>query len=212
MKIWDPDTGQVARETTLDAEIWNGAFARDDTWLVVIDSAGVVTTLDAQSLEPVREPVQLRGTREVFSLDPEGNLLLHLTGAGSDPFIESVGRGWELVDLRTGSVVNEGRVGFDIRWMASSPDGHHAAVGGTTGEVVILDLDTGRALRPPVAGHGSSVWTLAYSADGSRLVTSGDDGSVSLWDGASGELLGTVVLPERVVVPTPHSGGTLTPS
>jgi WD40 repeat protein/DNA-binding SARP family transcriptional activator len=199
VKIWDPDTGRVARQATLDDDIWNGAFARDDTWLVVIDAAGVVTTLDAQSLEQVRAPVQLDGTREVFGLDPEGNLLIHLTGTGADPFIESVGRGWELVDLRTGNVVNEGQVSFDIRWMVSSPDGHHAAVGGTTGDVVILDLDTGRALRPPVAGHGSRVWTLAYSADGSRLVTSGEDGSVSLWDGASGELLGSVVLPERVI-------------
>jgi WD40 repeat protein len=199
VKIWDPSTGQVAREAMLRGDILSAAFARDDTLLVVIDEDGVVTSLDAESLEPVREPVELERTGGSFSIGPDGNQTFHLTdGYLPDPLYEHSGPGWELVDLRTGTVLNQGEVGFDTAWMASSPDGRHAAVGGTTGQVVVLDLDTGQPVHPPTAGHGSSVWSMAYSADGSRLVTTGRDGSVSLWDGATGELLGSVLLPERV--------------
>jgi WD40 repeat protein len=83
-------------------------------------------------------------------------------------------------------------------WLARSPDGQHAAIGGTNGEVELLDLVAGEALRPPVVGHTATVWTITYSPDGSRMVTTAADGSASLWDGATGDLLGTVRLPERV--------------
>ena len=47
-------------------------------------------------------------------------------------------------------------------------------------------------------GHATTVWGTVYSSDGSRIVTTGRDGSVSLWDGTTGELLGSVLLPEKV--------------
>jgi WD40 repeat protein/DNA-binding SARP family transcriptional activator len=199
VKIWDPSTGQVARKTAVRGNILSAAFARDDTLLVVVDEDGVVTSLDAESLEPAREPVDWGRTGGKFSIGPDGNEAFHLTGSYlPDQLYEHSASGWELVDLRTGTVVNKGDVGFDTAWMASSPDGRHAAVGGTGGQVVVLDLDTGQPVRPATVGHSSSVWSVAYSADGSRVVTTGEDGSVSLWDGATGELLGSVLLPERV--------------
>jgi WD40 repeat protein len=79
-------------------------------------------------------------------------------------------------------------------WLARSPDGQHAAIGGTNVEVEVLDLVSGEALRPPVVGHTATVWTITYSPDGSRMVTTAADGSASLWDGATGDLLGTVRL------------------
>ncbi len=48
-------------------------------------------------------------------------------------------------------------------------------------------------------GHATNVWGTVYSDDGSRIVTTGEDGSVILWDGVTGELLGSVLLPEKVV-------------
>ena len=35
-------------------------------------------------------------------------------------------------------------------------------------------------------GHGGPVHQLAFSADGSRLISAGGDGSVRLWDGRTG--------------------------
>lgn len=198
VKVWDPSTGRVVREASLPGDHQAAAYARDGDLLVVADADGVVTRLDAASLEPVGEPVELEGTAGSFSLGPDGNEAFILDNYLPDPLFEHSGPGWQLVDLRSGSVENRGEVGFDAAWMASSPDGHHAAVGGTGGQVVVLDLDTGEQVRPPTTGHASDVWTMAYSADGSRLVSTGTDGSVSLWDGSTGELLGSVLLPERV--------------
>ena len=68
--------------------------------------------------------------------------------------------------------------------IAFSPDGLHAAVGGWDGEVLVVDLDTGEPLRPPVfLSHKTTVLSLAYSADGRQFVTSAADSSVALWNG-----------------------------
>ena len=61
----------------------------------------------------------------------------------------------------------------------------------------MIDVETGEPLRPAVIGHDGGGWSAAYSPDGSRLLTGAHDGSVSLWDARSGELMGSVVIPER---------------
>lgn len=63
----------------------------------------------------------------------------------------------------------------------------------------MLDLESGEPLAPHVVGHDAGGWVMDYSPAGSKMFTTGLDGSVSLWDGTSGQLLGTVVLPEQSV-------------
>jgi WD40 repeat protein len=77
-----------------------------------------------------------------------------------------------------------------------SPDGRHAAVGAESGEVFVLDLETGAPVRPPVAGHDGVILTLAYSADGRHLLSSGIDYGVAVWEGTTGRLVSRLVAPE----------------
>lgn len=199
VKVWDPTTAAVVGEARLPGEFVGVTFSPADTRIAITDTRGRVTVLDAESLRPFGDAVRVgTGAAYVF-LGPDGRTGLRLTpGYVPDPTFDHPGRGWVLADLASGRVVSEGQVEFDTAWLARSPDGRYAAVGGTNGEVEVLDLASGEALRPPVVGHSATVWTMTYSPDGSRLVTTATDGSASLWDGATGDLLGTVLLPERV--------------
>jgi WD40 repeat protein len=110
--------------------------------------------------------------------------------------------GWALVDLEAGTVVDKGEVAMDLGNVAFSPDGRHAAIGGggtRGGEVLVLNTESGEPLRPPVVGHDGVVDSLTYSSDGERILTTGSDGSVSLWEGETGLQLAQVTAPVRPI-------------
>ncbi len=64
--------------------------------------------------------------------------------------------------------------------MAVRPDGREVASGERDGTVRLTDPATNRSTAA-VAGGTGAVWSLAYSADGSRLASAGADGSVLIW-------------------------------
>jgi WD40 repeat protein len=103
--------------------------------------------------------------------------------------------GFALVDLMAGRVLQHGEPGLSLWSGRLSSDGRRAALGGKRGEIVVIDTETGQPLRPAVTAHGAPVNRLSWSSQ--TLVSCSWDGSVALWDGEAGELLGTVVQPER---------------
>jgi WD40 repeat protein/class 3 adenylate cyclase len=63
-----------------------------------------------------------------------------------------------------------------------SPDGNLAAAGTTEGTIVLFDVSSRQQLGEPLAGHHGTVFSVAFAADGRRLVSTGNDGRVLLWD------------------------------
>ena len=177
-------------------------YSTDGSRLVIGELSGRVTMLDPTTLEPVGRPVRLDESVSRVAAGPDNHTAFALTGdLDASEFWVSTNPRWAVVDLESGTVLDQGELGIDGYAVAFSPDGRHVAVGGRGGEVLVLDLETGEPVRPPVVGHDDVVLSVTYSPDGKRLLTSGPDSSVGLWDAETGRLLARVVVPTRYTVP-----------
>ncbi len=88
-----------------------------------------------------------------------------------------------------------------IQAVAYSPDGTTAVSAGDRGEVILWDVESGEEIRR-FEGHAplyreseieeekvNIVYDVAFSPDGSQIITGAEDNSVILWDVASGEII-----------------------
>jgi WD40 repeat protein len=73
--------------------------------------------------------------------------------------------------------------GTSLMAAAFSPDGRMAALGAFTGTVYVVDTVSGAELGK-FEGHRGGVYGLNFAADGTRLASGGDDGTVLVWDTA----------------------------
>jgi WD40 repeat protein len=219
---WHPDGVHYALPTGAEIRIWNAESGRltgkaqpsgpyiteidystDGSRLVMAELSGRVTMLDPTTLTAVGRPVDLDEPVCCISAGPDNHTAVALTGVlDAAGFWAGSITGWALVDLEAGTVLEQGDVVMDLGNVAFSPDGRHAAIGGAGtrgGEVLVLNTESGEPLRPPVVGHDGVVDSLTYSTDGERILTTGADGSVSLWEGETGLQLAHVATPQRPI-------------
>ncbi|MHC4958478.1 MAG: protein kinase domain-containing protein [Planctomycetota bacterium] len=86
--------------------------------------------------------------------------------------------------------------------LALSPDGRWLAVGDRQRNVRILDAETLQE-EADLLGHVGAVTDVAFTADGQRLVSSSEDGTLRIWDLARGICVGSRACegrPERLAV------------
>ncbi len=109
--------------------------------------------------------------------------------------VEAAARGAESFELREalvdgtatleGAAIIPARSPLDVGdalVVAIAPDGEYAAVGSRQDPTITLfDLSTGAVLGSPLDGHDEPVSTIAFTQEGSWMVSGGQDGAVLLW-------------------------------
>lgn len=111
-------------------------------------------------------------TNYIAAIEEFGNIFI-FDNTGASPVI--------LDTINTGT-----SYGFST---AISPGNDKVAVGCSNGKLKIYNLSDG-TLANDIAAHSSWVTTVAYSSDGSKIVTGGSDDKVKIWS-INGTLLST---------------------
>jgi len=78
----------------------------------------------------------------------------------------------------------------DRNWatcVAWSPDSTKLVISDEDGSIDLLDVDS-KTERPFVQAHAGRVWNVAFTFDGTALVSTSGDDTVGIWDVATGEL------------------------
>ncbi|WP_166665752.1 nSTAND1 domain-containing NTPase [Kribbella caucasensis] len=203
LRVWNTRAGQVIAQRRLPGgPVQDLDYSgRDGSRIAIGQASGMATLLDSDTLKPVGKPVQVGVPIAWLSASPDNRSAVVLTGGrnfGLDFVVPSTG--WALLDLEAGTAIRTGPLAMrDPEIATFSPDGRHVAIGSHHGEVMVLDTATGTAVRPPAKLQEDPINSLAYSADGSRLVSSGADGTVTLIDGDTAALFGSVVIPQQTL-------------
>jgi len=199
-RYWDPhiaitdtSTGALLRRISgHPGVVYALAYSPDGSLLASANGDYTVTIRDAATgqLRSIVEGHQ--GPAHAVTFSADGRLL------ASSSFDGTI-RIWKVASLQTISVL-EGH--FFRTWaLAFSPDGHTLASGGEDNVVKLWEVSGGRMrLAIPMRGEqtsgeyticcGSPLRALAFSPSGRTLASGERNGTFSLWDAVTGDLLG----------------------
>jgi WD40 repeat protein/predicted Ser/Thr protein kinase len=186
VSVWDTDTGRVVAELrTPSARVLAVAFHPPGDRLLTGSPDGTVHQWDLGTGREVELPYERHeGEVRAVAYSPDG---LRVASAGADRTV----RLWRAQGRQDEAVLH----GHTKRvvGLAFSRDGRRLA--SWQDDLVVRLWDTGPdATLPVLRGHTGYVYPVAYTPDG-RLIASGSwdgasgsrDGSVRLWDAATGE-------------------------
>ncbi len=155
----------------------NGLAGRTD------DRQGIVLIGDLRT-NPRRVPLErVAGGELLFAFSPDGKRLAG-GGIGLPATLWETSSGRKLGEFRG----NGGRVGC----LGFAAGGGSLIVPVEDGPIYAWQLDTPPEPITRLAGHSKEVWGLAYTPDGTTLISSSDDHSIKLWDSRDGGLQTTL--------------------
>ncbi len=178
VRTWLTSTGQQVRsiEDFKDTN-WVVRFSPNGQYLLLGGDNGI-GLWNAASGEKIRS-YTLNKSIYAAAFSPDGKLLL----AGGF-------EGVSLYETESGKFVARGEKDGQrsIFGVAISPDGRFAASGGS--ELRLMEFPSLKTLHL-LQGHTGSVLSVAFSPDGTRLLSSSEDGTARVWDVSTGQLLRT---------------------
>jgi len=178
LRIWSAATGRpMEGPGGLSFPITSLAFTADGTRLVSSSSDRSVSVWDSVSLHRIFGAT-LPGTVRAAIASSDGR---HVAAGTGDRTVMVWDTAKSDVALKLNLPVGSGA----ILSLAFSPDGKCIAGGAErSGEIGIWDAGSGQ-LQAVLKGHSAPVGALAYSPDGSRIVSGSLDRTIRVWDAAT---------------------------
>ena len=192
--LWDGTTGKVAGQHRVPQRygvVDSVDFSGDSRRLVVGTHNGWVYAVDLASMNVVGVPVQVHAGVPIY-----GGVAANRDGTRALVWID---RKLQLLDLTRGRVITTREPGFQVDSYAWMPDNKTIVARGPSttsdgdGSIALLepgDLSTRSTDSGPHVPTGG--WFIQFSPDGTQFATSGGSDRVSLWDGRTAALLGSV--------------------
>jgi WD40 repeat protein len=173
--VWDLESGRpILRESGHALAVSAAAFSGKGRVIVTGSVDGTIRVMDLKGEEDTRTLDTREDTVLSVAVSPDARLLLTASEWGA-----------HLRDATTGASIRRypiARSGASA--VAFSRNGRLALIG--SGErTTIFDVVSGDELRG-FGGHFEEVRSVSFSAETDRVITSGDDGTVRVWNAASG--------------------------
>jgi WD40 repeat protein/serine/threonine protein kinase len=200
IRIWDPSSGQCV--LTIErgkAEVTSIAFSLDCKSLAAGDADAGVRTWDAESGRLIQslEGHEGRVNQVVFS--PDGSTV----ASASD---DRTARLWDLATGRSFRTLGEHDAA--VRGVAFDSRGRVLATCDSGGLINLFELRPLEASAPEsrsgerrpraLRGHTAAVTAISFNNDDTRLASISDDGTVRIWDVATGQV-GLTMVPDGSV-------------
>ena len=213
VRVWNSNTGELI--TTLDGNSLAVDISPDGTKLVYSAGPEAIQIVDVPQATPVGDVISVACNSDETLLTIAGVFAGNLSIHTCDTVVKET---LNFYVTSQGQPTQEGLGPIEVSSVAFNLRGDRLAVASgplTCSEedlapyvVRILDAETQEATQI-LAGHRCIANTVAWNVDGSRLVSSGEDGLAFVWDAVSGEVLAS---PENASSGRPRRGATWDPS
>ncbi len=171
VKLWELASGQKIRDFVGHSATVNSvAYSPNGHYVVSGSGDKTIKLWDSATGQLVHTYSGHTDKINSVAFSPDGSFLL---SGGDDMTLK-------LWSVATGAEIRNFSLDGVVHAVAFSPNGHIAAANATS-RIHLLNVDTGKAVAILV-GHWDSVSSLAFSSDGTRLVSGSLDKTVKLWD------------------------------
>jgi WD40 repeat protein len=186
VRQWEWSTGKEVQYLVVEVDSLSGATLSPGASLLAAARGKDLKLWNLSTGQEVRRMSIAQADTYRLAFSPDGQLL-----AGqfqSEPIrLWDVNSGKELCQL-SGKMRR-------AEWISISPDKRHlaASVGAS---IRIWELPSGKPLLEALEGHEDAVNAVAFSADGGKVISGGEDGTIRSWDTVSGQQLGRICPPD----------------